>query len=114
MHHHRAIKYLYDGDCSICRSLKALLERQDGGKGRIVFVNIASSRYDPEQHAGIAYEDAMASIHAIRPNGEVLYDDSTRSCTVNAMSVCFVHMLGYHNSRTAVEQGHFRRSLKTT
>lgn len=71
----RLIKYLYDGDCSICRSLKALLERQDGGQGRILFVNIASSRYDPEQHGGISYEDAMESIHAIRANGEVCSTD---------------------------------------
>eukprot|EP00983_Pelagomonas_calceolata_P056701 1144723-Pelagomonas_calceolata.AAC.3 len=27
-----SIKYLYDGDCSMCQSLKTLLERQVGGK----------------------------------------------------------------------------------
>lgn len=65
------IKYLYDGDCSICRSLKALLQRQDGDKGRVCFVNIANSQYDPEEHAGISYEEAMETIHAIRASGEV-------------------------------------------
>lgn len=27
------VKYLYDGSCSMCKSLKAVLARQDGGKG---------------------------------------------------------------------------------
>ena len=56
---HRAIKYLYDGDCSMCLSLVAMLRRQDSGAGRIRFVNIASMAYDPADNEGILYEEAM-------------------------------------------------------
>ncbi|KAJ9519535.1 hypothetical protein QJQ45_013457 [Haematococcus lacustris] len=69
----RAVKYLYDGDCAMCRSLKTVLERQDNGRGKIKFVNIADDSYDPNKNMGIEYEEAMETIHAIRPDGEVLY-----------------------------------------
>ncbi|KAL6762097.1 hypothetical protein V8C86DRAFT_2525069 [Haematococcus lacustris] len=68
-----AVKYLYDGDCAMCRSLKTVLERQDNGRGKIKFVNIADDSYDPNKNMGIEYEEAMETIHAIRPDGEVLY-----------------------------------------
>ena len=38
---HRKVKYLYDGDCAMCRSLKAVLERQDNRKGLISFIDIS-------------------------------------------------------------------------
>jgi len=66
------IKYLYDGDCAMCRSLKAVLQRQDGRQGRIAFIDIADLNYDPVQNMGIEYEDAMETIHAILPDGKVL------------------------------------------
>jgi hypothetical protein len=55
----RNIKYLYDGDCSMCLSLVSMLRRQDAGEGRIKFVNIASMAYDPAENEGILYEEAM-------------------------------------------------------
>jgi len=66
-----SIKYLYDGDCSMCQSLKTLLERQDRGRGAVCFVNIADPSYDPLRHMGVTYEEAMDTIHAIRSSGEV-------------------------------------------
>lgn len=66
------IKYLYDGDCPMCQSMKNLLERQDNGRGRIFFVNIADAHYSPSQNMGISYEEGMETIHAIRPDGSVV------------------------------------------
>lgn len=43
----RAVKYLYDGDCAMCRSLKAVLERQDNRQGLISFIDISDLYYDP-------------------------------------------------------------------
>ena len=55
----RTIKYLYDGDCSMCLSLVSMLRRQDEGAGRIMFVNIASMAYQSAENEGILYEEAM-------------------------------------------------------
>lgn len=38
----RAFKYLYDGDCSICRTFQAMVEKLDNGLGRVAFVDIAN------------------------------------------------------------------------
>ena len=67
------VKYLYDGDCAMCNSLKSLLERQDNGRNIICFVNIADDDYNPKRHMGITYEDAMDTIHVIRNSGEVRF-----------------------------------------
>ena len=64
------VKYLYDGDCPMCRTLRNVLSRKDGDAGRVAFVNIADRKYDPAQHAGIEYEDAMDTIHVIKRDGE--------------------------------------------
>lgn len=68
---HRMVKYLYDGDCAMCRSLKAVLERQDNRKGKLSFVDISDPYYDPMQNMGIDYGEAMETIHAIRNDGTV-------------------------------------------
>jgi hypothetical protein len=41
------VKYLYDGDCAMCRSLKKVLERQDNRRGTLAFVDISDAYYDP-------------------------------------------------------------------
>lgn len=69
---HRRVKYLYDGDCPMCQSLQTVLARQDNGRGLIRFVNIADPDYDPVSHMGISYDEAMETIHAIRPDGSVI------------------------------------------
>lgn len=66
------IKYLYDGDCAMCASLKAVLERQDNKRGLIQFVNIADPKYDPTKNMGVSYDDAMETIHAIFPDGSLV------------------------------------------
>ena len=67
-----AVKYLYDGDCPMCRTLKNVLTRQDGGAGRVAFVNISDDAFDPDANGGIEYEDAMETIHVIKRDGEVV------------------------------------------
>jgi len=66
------IKYLYDGSCPMCQSLKGVLERQDHARGNIMFVDISASDYSPAQNMGIPLDDAMKTIHAIRRDGSVL------------------------------------------
>ncbi|GFR48728.1 hypothetical protein Agub_g10685 [Astrephomene gubernaculifera] len=66
------IKYLYDGSCPICSSMKELLERQDKGVGRIIFMDVSSPKYRPSKNMGISQDEAMTTIHAIRPDGSVL------------------------------------------
>ncbi|GAX83680.1 hypothetical protein CEUSTIGMA_g11105.t1 [Chlamydomonas eustigma] len=67
------VKYLYDGDCPMCLSLMTVLKRQDNGRNLVKFVNIADPDYKPKSHMGITYEEAMETIHAIQPDGTVLY-----------------------------------------
>ncbi len=43
----RAFKYLYDGDCSICRTFQAMVEKLDNGLGRVAFVDIANQASKP-------------------------------------------------------------------
>lgn len=66
------IKYLFDGSCPICSSMKELLERQDKGAGRIIFVDVSAGNYRPSKNMGISVDEAMTTIHAIRPDGSVL------------------------------------------
>lgn len=47
LHTPRDVKYLYDGDCPMCRSLKAVLQRQDNKSGRISFIDISDPYYNP-------------------------------------------------------------------
>ncbi len=56
----------------MCRTLKNVLTRQDGGAGRVAFINIADPAFDPEAHEGIEYEDAMETIHVIKRDGDVV------------------------------------------
>jgi predicted DCC family thiol-disulfide oxidoreductase YuxK len=56
----------------MCRTLKNVLTRQDGGQGRVAFVNIADPAFDEAAHGGIEYEEAMETIHVITREGEVV------------------------------------------
>ena len=49
----RTIKYLYDGECPMCMSLKTVLKRQDNERGIIKFVNLADASYKPKNNMGI-------------------------------------------------------------
>ncbi|EFJ47927.1 hypothetical protein VOLCADRAFT_117721 [Volvox carteri f. nagariensis] len=64
-------KYLYDGDCSICRTFQAMLEKMDNGMGRVMFVDISSQSFNAIEHGGINYKAAMETIHILSANGQV-------------------------------------------
>jgi predicted DCC family thiol-disulfide oxidoreductase YuxK len=69
---HWQIKLLYDGECPLCVREINFLRSKDRGRGLVTFVDIASLDYNPKDHGGISFADAMARIHALRPDGTVL------------------------------------------
>ena len=66
------IKLLFDGDCPLCLREVNFLRRQDQGQGRLAFVDISASDYNPDDHAGIDYATAMGRIHGITADGQIL------------------------------------------
>ncbi|MEB3359150.1 MAG: DUF393 domain-containing protein [Synechococcales bacterium] len=68
------IKLLYDGECPLCLREVNFLQKRDAGRGRVAFVDIASDRYNPDDHGGIDFETAMGRIHALLPDGTVIRD----------------------------------------
>ena len=66
------IKLLYDSECPLCMKEVNFLRRKDAGEGKVAFVDIASDSYSPEDNANISYEEAMAKIHAILPDGSIV------------------------------------------
>jgi len=64
------VKYLFDGECAICRNLKKTLEQADS-EGKVKFVDISSKSYRAQEHQGITYEQAMTKIHAVSRDGTV-------------------------------------------
>ena len=48
-----------------------VLKRQDNNRNLVKFVNIADPEYKPKSHMGITYAEAMETIHAILPDGQV-------------------------------------------
>jgi predicted DCC family thiol-disulfide oxidoreductase YuxK len=67
---------LYDGGCPLCRREVTTLERRDrrlhGDQPRLAFVDIDRPDYNPADHRGITYAEAMGRIHAIESDGTVL------------------------------------------
>lgn len=66
------IRMLYDGDCPLCMKEVDFLRKRDEGVGNIDFVDISSPDYSPQDNAGIDFETAMGTIHAIRSDGSVI------------------------------------------
>ena len=69
---------LYDGACPLClREVRFLRERDQRlhpSSPRLAFVDIDAANYNPADHGGISYRDAMGRIHAITGDGQVLRD----------------------------------------
>ena len=65
---------LFDGGCPLCLREVDFLRRRVGSSGRMAFVDIDSSAYRPDDHAGISYREAMGRIHAIDAEGQILKD----------------------------------------
>ncbi len=68
-----SLTLLYDGACPLCLREVKFLKRRDLS-GKLGFIDIDQDNYDPAQWKGISYREAMARIHAIRANGEILRD----------------------------------------
>lgn len=68
------IKLLYDGECPLCLREVKFLQKKDGSRNLVAFVNIADEDYNPADHGGIDYGTAMGRIHALLPDGTVLRD----------------------------------------
>lgn len=66
------IKLLYDGACPLCLREVNFLRQRDGGRGRVAFVDIAATDYDPAANGGIDFATAMGRIHALLPDGTIL------------------------------------------
>lgn len=62
---------LYDGQCMVCLTNKAVLTFFDKRKQRLEFVNVRDPAYSPSNHGGVSYEDAMRHFHVIDQNGVV-------------------------------------------
>ncbi|MFN7678548.1 MAG: thiol-disulfide oxidoreductase DCC family protein [Cyanobacteriota bacterium] len=67
---------LYDGGCPLCRREVRFLRKRDQRlhplKPRLAFVDVDASDYDPSNHQGVTYQDAMDRIHAIDGTGAIL------------------------------------------
>lgn len=68
------IKLLYDGQCPLCLREVSFLTRKDSGRGIVAFVDIADLDYNPSDHGGVGFAEAMGRIHAVLPNGTILRD----------------------------------------
>lgn len=66
------IKLLYDGQCPLCLREVNFLQKRDGGRGLVCFVDIADDSYRPEDHGGVDFATAMGRIHAVRADGTVI------------------------------------------
>ena len=66
------IKLLYDGECPLCVREVKFLQKRDGGRGIVNFVDIADPNYNPTDHAGVDFATAMGRIHGILPDGTVI------------------------------------------
>jgi predicted DCC family thiol-disulfide oxidoreductase YuxK len=68
------IKLLYDGLCPLCMREVNFLQKRDAGRGIVAFVDIADLDYDPAEHGGVEFAEAMGRIHAVLPDGTVIRD----------------------------------------
>ncbi|MBE9203054.1 thiol-disulfide oxidoreductase DCC family protein [Synechocystis salina LEGE 06099] len=66
------IELLYDGECPLCLREVNFLRNKDRGRGLVNFVDIAQADYNPQDHGGVSFEDAMARIHAVKADGTVI------------------------------------------
>ena len=65
------LTFLYDGGCPLCLRETNFLKKKDT-KNFINFVDI-SINYIPENFKNISYEKAMANLHGILGNGEIIF-----------------------------------------
>ena len=66
------LKYLYDGACTVGKSLVALLKSKRGHE-KIWFEDIAAKDFNPDNNKGITFEEAMDTIHVITRKDDKIF-----------------------------------------
>lgn len=62
---------LVDGECPLCRKEVSFMRWLDGGKGRLVFVDIAAPDFDAGAY-GRTFEELMGEIHGVTSEGKLV------------------------------------------
>lgn len=65
------IDLLYDSECPICMMEVNFLRKRDT-EGRVVFTDITSPSYRPNEHGNVQFIDGMSKLRAVLPNGNVI------------------------------------------
>jgi predicted DCC family thiol-disulfide oxidoreductase YuxK len=85
------IKLLYDGQCPLCLREVNFLTRKDSGRGIVAFVDIADLDYNPLEHGGVEFAEAMGRIHAVLPDGTVIRDVEVFRRVYDALGMGWVY-----------------------
>lgn len=60
-----------DGDCPLCRKEGKLMERIDGGRGRLRLIDITATDFDPGVYDR-TFDEFMGEIHGLAPDGSLI------------------------------------------
>jgi len=63
--------FLYDGGCPLCLRETNFLKNKDP-LIKIKFVDINNAEYNPNLYKNISYQEAMANLHGILENGDII------------------------------------------
>ena len=63
--------FLFDGACPLCLRETNFLKNKDVSN-QIKFIDISSDNYNPKLFNEISYSDAMANLHGILENGDIV------------------------------------------
>eukprot|EP00466_Bigelowiella_natans_P000136 jgi/Bigna1/125436/aug1.1_g144 len=88
------VNLLYDSECPVCHAEAEFLRSHDP-KGKILFTDISSPDYDPNDstNGGVSYEDAMERIHAVSSDGEIYQGVEVFRRTYNAIGLGWLFAL---------------------
>ena len=65
------LTFLFDGGCPLCLRETNFLKKRDISN-QIAFIDINSNEYNKKNFEGISYAEAMANLHGIMENGEII------------------------------------------
>ena len=63
--------FLFDGGCPLCLRETRFLKKKDSSN-KINFIDINNDNYDPSLYKNISYVEAMANLHGILENGDII------------------------------------------
>ncbi len=87
------IKLLYDGECPLCVREVNFLQKRDGDRGLVKFVDIADENYQPQENGGVDFETAMGRIHGVLPDGTVVKDIEVFRRVYEALGMGWVYAI---------------------